>query len=99
MVCSKCLQTKYLEILMPPLIAKWQQLPDSDKDLFPLLECFTSIAQVFPGLGFFFVNCVSFSRLSALYFLAKKSVCHSRVALISRGELVAKGGRTRTRTD
>jgi transportin-1 len=37
---------------MPPLIAKWQQLPDSDKDLFPLLECFTSIAQVFPGLVF-----------------------------------------------
>jgi hypothetical protein len=31
---------------MPPLISKWQQLPDNDKDLFPLLECFTSIAQV-----------------------------------------------------
>ena len=41
-----CLQPKYLEILMPPLISKWQQLPDNDKDLFPLLECFTSIAQV-----------------------------------------------------
>ena len=40
------LQPKYLEILMPPLISKWQQLPDSDRDLFPLLECFTSIAQV-----------------------------------------------------
>ncbi|KAL0324348.1 UNVERIFIED_CONTAM: Transportin-1 [Sesamum calycinum] len=38
-------QPKYLEILMPPLIAKWQQLSNSDKDLFPLLECFTSIAQ------------------------------------------------------
>lgn len=32
---------------MPPLIAKWQQLSNSDKDIFPLLECFTSIAQVF----------------------------------------------------
>lgn len=31
---------------MPPLIGKWEQLPNSDKDLFPLLECFTSIAQV-----------------------------------------------------
>jgi len=41
-----CLQPKYLEILMPPLISKWQLLPDNDKDLFPLLECFTSIAQV-----------------------------------------------------
>jgi hypothetical protein len=40
------LQPAYLEILMPPLIAKWQQLSNSDKDLFPLLECFTSIAQV-----------------------------------------------------
>ncbi|KAI4374895.1 hypothetical protein MLD38_012834 [Melastoma candidum] len=42
---------KYLDILMPPLIAKWQQLSNSDKDLFPLLECFTSIAQAL-GTGF-----------------------------------------------
>ncbi|XP_042462672.1 transportin-1-like isoform X3 [Zingiber officinale] len=45
-VGSELNQPKYLEILMPPLIAKWQQLTNSDKDLFPLLECFTSIAQV-----------------------------------------------------
>ncbi|KAK6117102.1 hypothetical protein DH2020_049147 [Rehmannia glutinosa] len=44
-------QPAYLEILMPPLIAKWQQLSNSDKDLFPLLECFTSIAQAL-GTGF-----------------------------------------------
>lgn len=44
-------QPQYLEILMPPLIAKWQQLSNSDKDLFPLLECFTSIAQAL-GTGF-----------------------------------------------
>ncbi|KAK9057018.1 hypothetical protein SSX86_024384 [Deinandra increscens subsp. villosa] len=44
-------QPKCLEILMPPLIAKWQQLSNSDKDLFPLLECFTSIAQAL-GSGF-----------------------------------------------
>ncbi|CAA2978901.1 transportin-1 isoform X2 [Olea europaea subsp. europaea] len=44
-------QPKHLEILMPPLIAKWQQLSNSDKDLFPLLECFTSIAQAL-GPGF-----------------------------------------------
>ncbi|KAJ6739285.1 TRANSPORTIN 1 ISOFORM 1 [Salix koriyanagi] len=44
-------QPAYLEILMPPLIAKWQQLSNSDKDLFPLLECFTSIAQAL-GAGF-----------------------------------------------
>ena len=40
------LQPVYLDILMPPLIEKWQQLSNSDKDLFPLLECFTSIAHV-----------------------------------------------------
>ncbi|KAL6844249.1 hypothetical protein ACP4OV_025922 [Aristida adscensionis] len=34
-----------LDIFMPPLITKWQQLSNADKDLFPLLECFTSIAQ------------------------------------------------------
>jgi transportin-1 len=36
---------------MPPLIEKWQQLSNSDKDLFPLLECFTSIAHAL-GTGF-----------------------------------------------
>ncbi|KAJ0241878.1 Transportin-1 [Hirschfeldia incana] len=41
----------YLEILMPPLVAKWQQLSNSDKDLFPLIECFTSISQAL-GVGF-----------------------------------------------
>lgn len=40
------LQPVHLDVLMPPLIAKWQQLSNADKDLFPLLECFTSIAQV-----------------------------------------------------
>ncbi|KAL6963674.1 hypothetical protein U1Q18_034680 [Sarracenia purpurea var. burkii] len=44
-------QPAYLDIMMPPLIAKWQQLSNSDKDLFPLLECFTSIAQAL-GTGF-----------------------------------------------
>ncbi|KAI3419849.1 Importin N-terminal domain-containing protein [Psidium guajava] len=42
---------RHLDILMPPLISKWQQLSNSDKDLFPLLECFTSIAQAL-GTGF-----------------------------------------------
>ncbi|XP_047310116.1 transportin-1-like [Impatiens glandulifera] len=38
-------QPSYLNIMMPPLLAKWQHLSNSDKDLCPLLECFTSIAQ------------------------------------------------------
>ncbi|KAL2924969.1 Transportin-1 [Bienertia sinuspersici] len=50
-------QPRFLEILMPPLIAKWQQLSNFDRDIFPLLECFTSIAQkidiysIFQALG------------------------------------------------
>ncbi|XP_038724018.1 transportin-1-like isoform X2 [Tripterygium wilfordii] len=57
-------QIVYLDILMPPLIAKWQQLSNSDKDLFPLFECFTSIAQALgPGFSKFadpvFQRCIS----------------------------------------
>ena len=37
-----------LRVYMPPLIAKWQSLADSDRDLLPLLECFTAIA---PAIG------------------------------------------------
>ena len=29
---------------MPPLIRKWNELKDEDKDLFPLLECLSSVA-------------------------------------------------------
>lgn len=29
---------EYVNLLMPPLIQKWNQLKDEDKDLFPLLE-------------------------------------------------------------
>lgn len=35
---------EYINILMPPLIQKWNMLKDDDKDLFPLLECLSSIA-------------------------------------------------------
>lgn len=55
------MQPVYLDILMPPLIAKWQQLPNSDKDLFPLLECFTSIAQVW-------INILTLSIFLVFYF-------------------------------
>ncbi|XP_021900183.1 transportin-1-like [Carica papaya] len=57
-------QATYLEILMPPLIAKWQQLSNSDKDLFPLLECFTSIAQVW-----FSILLMFFSLFFLFYFV------------------------------
>ena len=34
----------YIELLMPPLIERWNVLKNDDKDLFPLLECLSSIA-------------------------------------------------------
>ncbi|XP_043812783.1 transportin-1 isoform X3 [Manihot esculenta] len=77
-------QPRYLEILMPPLIAKWQQLADSDKDLFPLLECFTSIAQAL-GTGFsqfagpVFQRCLNIIQLQQL---AKVSQSNLRDVLL-----------------
>ncbi|XP_033121326.1 transportin-1-like [Anneissia japonica] len=35
---------EYINMLMPPLIEKWNTLRDEDKDLFPLLECLSSVA-------------------------------------------------------
>lgn len=35
----------HLPIFMPPLVARWQALADTDRELLPLLECFTSLAQ------------------------------------------------------
>ena len=35
---------EYINMLMPPLIKKWNYLKDDDKDLFPLLECLSGVA-------------------------------------------------------
>ncbi|KAJ6821666.1 putative transportin-1 [Iris pallida] len=64
-------QPKYLDILMPPLISKWQQISNSDKDLFPLLECLTSIAQALgPGFSQFaepvFQRCINLIQTQQL---------------------------------
>lgn len=32
-------------LLMPPLTTKWATLADDDKELLPLLECYTAVAQ------------------------------------------------------
>ncbi|KER25381.1 hypothetical protein T265_07181 [Opisthorchis viverrini] len=42
---------EYIELLMPPLFAKWNALRDDEKDLFPLLECLSSMATAL-GTGF-----------------------------------------------
>jgi len=44
-------QPQHIEVLMPPLVQKWSTVADDDRSLFPLLECFTSIAQAL-GNGF-----------------------------------------------
>lgn len=35
---------EYVDVLLPPLLSKWQILEDDDNDLWPLLECMASIA-------------------------------------------------------
>jgi len=42
---------EYLSVLLPPLIAKWEAVPDNDKSLLPLLECMSYIVQSL-GMGF-----------------------------------------------
>uniref|UniRef100_A0A183A0X2 Importin N-terminal domain-containing protein n=1 Tax=Echinostoma caproni TaxID=27848 RepID=A0A183A0X2_9TREM len=42
---------EYVELLMPPLFEKWNALRDDEKDLFPLLECLSSMATAL-GTGF-----------------------------------------------
>jgi len=57
-------QPDLIELLMPPLIERWHVLKNDDKDLFPLLECLSSIATALQS-GFLpycepvFVRCIS----------------------------------------
>ncbi|KAG2202751.1 hypothetical protein INT47_004775 [Mucor saturninus] len=44
-------QPPFICLLMPPLISKWNQLSDKDTDLFPLLECLSTITAAL-GKGF-----------------------------------------------
>jgi hypothetical protein len=37
-------RSEYIHKIMPPLIEKWNALRDEDKNLFPLLECLSSVA-------------------------------------------------------
>jgi hypothetical protein len=63
-------QPDYIQLLMPPLIAKWNDLKDEDKQLFPLLECLSSIATALQS-GFLpyaqpvFARCVSLIEQTA----------------------------------
>ena len=44
---------EYIQLLMPPLIQKWNVLKDEDKDLFPLLECLSSVATALQVRNFY----------------------------------------------
>ena len=50
-VRSELNKPQYINILLPPLIQKWNSLRDDDRGLLPLLECLTSIASAL-GSGF-----------------------------------------------
>ncbi|GAA5956019.1 hypothetical protein JCM8115_004388 [Rhodotorula mucilaginosa] len=63
----------YIDILMPPLIAKWGALSDSDPDIIPLLECMSSVViAVGPGFVTYaqpvFARCVSIVKQSLIDF-------------------------------
>ncbi|VDL19318.1 unnamed protein product [Hymenolepis diminuta] len=56
---------EYEDLLMPALFAKWNSLKDDDKDLFPLLECLSSVATAL-GVGFLPYCAPVFNRCVAL---------------------------------
>ncbi|KAL7424888.1 hypothetical protein Q5752_000574 [Cryptotrichosporon argae] len=65
----------YMQILMPPLIEKWNSLSDSDQDLVPLLECLSSVS-IAAGAAFapfaptVYQRCTSIINQSLLQFEA-----------------------------
>ena len=65
-----------LRLYMPPLVAKWQSLGDTDRDLLPLLECFTSVALAIGELlsAFFGVVCCG-SVFPALWLDSSQRSC------------------------
>ncbi|ORZ18863.1 armadillo-type protein [Absidia repens] len=58
---------QYIELIIPPLIGQWQATPDDSPDLFPLLECLSSVTSAL-GKGFtpfaepIYVRCVNLVR-------------------------------------
>lgn len=59
-----CVQ-EYIQKLMPPLIQKWNELKDEDKDLFPLLEVRPTPASLVLPAGAALLSAVFGSRSSA----------------------------------
>ena len=67
-----------ISILMPALISRWNALGDSDRNLFPLLECLTSISTAL-GVGFqpfaqpVFQRCVKLIEMTVVQLNAFRS--------------------------
>lgn len=59
---------EYINLLMPPLINKWNVLKDEDKDLFPLLEVYYSLYFTFFGIKIkrIFIYFLNFQCLSSV---------------------------------
>ncbi|BGP12891.1 hypothetical protein JCM10213_005156 [Rhodosporidiobolus nylandii] len=63
----------HIDVLMPPLIQKWQALSDTDPDIIPLLECMSSVV-IAIGEGFtgyaepVFSRCISIVKNSLIEF-------------------------------
>ncbi|KAL0072500.1 hypothetical protein AAF712_000263 [Marasmius tenuissimus] len=65
----------YVEILMPPLTARWSKLKDDDVDLIPLLECLASVTiamgpSFLPYAGPVFERCAMLIHHSLLRYQA-----------------------------
>ncbi|BHF69285.1 Transportin-1 [Sparganum proliferum] len=68
---------EYEDLLMPALFAKWNALKDDDKDLFPLLECLSSVATAL-GIGFLPYCAPVFTRcLSLVEKTIQQSMAHA----------------------
>lgn len=90
---------EYIQLLMPPLIHKWNLLKDEDKDLFPLLECLSSVATALqtgflPYCGPVYQRCVSLVEQTLNQTIV--SICRPCVASCSsfvQGSFLRVGGK------
>jgi len=65
----------YVDILMPPLLKRWDKLKNSDEDLVPLLECLSSVSIAIgpafaPYVTPIFERCMGLVRTSLLNYQA-----------------------------
>ncbi|KLO11081.1 ARM repeat-containing protein [Schizopora paradoxa] len=65
----------YVDILMPPLLKRWDKLKNSDEDLVPLLECLSSVSIAIgpafaPYVTPIFERCMALVRTSLLNYQA-----------------------------